>query len=88
MGPQWAPFPPPPIQAPIERIERPKLELDLNEEATDDVSEYGEAAQLTCQSDRENRLAKSAQARKRRLEIQRERRALPSSAQKKPRVRR
>ncbi|KAF3332254.1 hypothetical protein FCM35_KLT01831 [Carex littledalei] len=85
VGPQWAPLPPPPIQAPIER---PRLELDLNAEATDDVSEYGEVAQLTCQSDRENRLAKSAQARKRRLEIQRERRTLPSSAQKRPRVRR
>ena len=84
--PQWAPLPPPVNQAPIER---PRLELDLNAEPVDDMAEpeYCVASQMTCQSDREDRAAKSAQARKRRLEIQRERKSSPCPAHKRSRVR-
>lgn len=71
--PQWAQPPPPPAI-----VERRGLEIDLNEKPTDHVS-------VTCQSDREEKAAKSAMARKRRLEIQRERRRT-STAYKRPRV--
>lgn len=74
--PQWAQPPP--------AIERRGLEIDLNEKPTDDVAVYVMEAALTCQSDREEKAAKSAMARRRRLEIQRERRTL--SVYKRPRV--
>ncbi|XP_078175254.1 uncharacterized protein LOC144568747 [Carex rostrata] len=74
--PQWAQPPP--------AIERRGLEIDLNEKPTDDVAVYVMEAALTCQSDRKEKAAKSAMARKRRLEIQRERRT--SSVYKRPRV--
>jgi hypothetical protein len=55
-------------------IERRRWGINLNEKPSDDVAVYVEEATLTCQSDREEKAARSADARKRRLEKQRERR--------------
>jgi hypothetical protein len=73
-----------PQRAPLE-IERRRWEINLNEKPSDDVAVYVAEATLTCQSDRDDKAAKSAEARKKRLEKQRKRRS-SSSAHKRPRV--